>query len=305
MRTPPPALISIVLPTYNGSRYLAGSVESVRRQTYPHWELLIQDDCSTDSTPELVARLAAGDPRIKPARNDSNRRLPRSLNAGFARASGEFLTWTSDDNEYRPGALETMRDALMEDPAAGLVYCDMSDIDDEGCPLGPWTAPEPQQIGGVNAVGACFLYRREVREAVGDYAPEWWLVEDWEYWIRIACRFPLRVLHRDLYLYRRHAASLTETRMAEIQRARMNMLAARLPGLTSPPRRMRADAWLRLARMAAELGEPQRVPEFNRQAIRQDPMRSSLVVAGRRLLGNGRAGAVRQWWRRMSRSGSA
>lgn len=293
----PPALISIVLPTFNGSRYLAGSVESIRQQTYPHWELLLQDDCSTDSTPELIARLAASDPRIKPARNPSNLRLPRSLNAGFSRAAGEFLTWTSDDNEYRPEALEAMLDLLQKDPAAGLVYCDMTDIDDEGTVLGAWSAPGPEQVGWVNPVGACFLYRRTVREQVGDYDDRWRLVEDWEYWIRVARRFPLRVLHRDLYRYRRHAGSLTETRASEIRRIRMEMLEVRLPELTDLAPRLRADAYLRLARTAEELGEPARAAEFYRRARRLNPVGSVAVMLGRRFLGAGRAGLVRQWWR--------
>ena len=293
-------LISIVLPTYNGSRFLAGSVDSVRRQTYPHWELLIQDDCSTDGTPELITRLAASDPRIKPARNSSNLRLPLSLNAGFARASGTFLTWTSDDNEYRPEALEAMLDVLVSDPAAGLVYCDMTYTDDEGRPQELWTAPGPGEIGVVNPVGGCFLYRRAVRDAVGDYDDRWRLVEDWEYWVRIACRFPLRVLHRDLYLYRRHAASLTATRMAEIWRMRMEMLAVWLPKIQGLSPRSRSMAFLRLARTAMDLGERDRAAEFNRMARRIDPVRASLVLLGRSMLGTQRAGAVRQWWRQRS-----
>lgn len=293
-----PPLISIVLPTYNGSRFLAGSVESVRRQTYPHWELLLQDDCSTDGTPDLIARLAASDARIKPARNASNLRLPLSLNAGFARASGTFLTWTSDDNEYRPDALDAMRAVLEADPAVGLVYCDMTDIDDEGRVLGPWRAPEPTELGRVNAVGACFLYPRSVRDAVGDYDDRWRLMEDWEYWIRVAARFPIRPLHRDLYLYRRHGASLTATRTEEIQRMRMEMLAARLPELGSLPNRHRAEAYLRLARTAADFGDQVRASEFNRKARLLDPVRSTLVIAGRNLVGTRRAGVLRQWLRR-------
>lgn len=293
-----PPLISIVLPTYNGSRFLADSVESVRRQTYPHWELLLQDDCSTDATPDLIARLAASDARIKPARNASNLRLPLSLNAGFVRASGSFLTWTSDDNEYHPEALESMLAVLRSDPALGLVYCDMTDIDDEGRVLGLWSAPEPADLGLVNAVGACFLYRRSVREAVGDYDDRWWLVEDWEYWMRVASRFPIQALHRALYLYRRHAASLTATRTAEIQRMRMEMLAARLPELGNLPRRRRAEAYLRLARTAAEFGNRSRSAEFNRKARELDPVRSTLVIAGRNLIGARRAGALRQRLRR-------
>ena len=73
-----------------------------------------------------------------------------------------------------------MRAALEADPAVGLVYCDMTDIEDEGRVLGPWRAPESEDLGLVNPVGACFLYRRSVREAVGDYDDRWCLVEDWE-----------------------------------------------------------------------------------------------------------------------------
>lgn len=296
MSTPP--LISIVLPTYNGSRYLEGSVASVLRQSYPHWELLVQDDCSTDGTPDLIARLAARDARIKPSRNAVNLRLPNSLNAGFARASGEFLTWTSDDNEYRPEALEAMLGVLNSEPPIGLVYCDMTYMDDDGQPQETWIAPEPGAIVSTNPVGGCFLYRRSVQDAVGGYDDRWRLVEDWEYWIRVAMRFPIRALHRDLYLYRRHAGSLTATRAAEVRRLRLDMLSERVPQLPAVSRRQRASAYLQMARMAAEQGDAVRSAEFHRQALRLDPFRSSWVVAGRRLLGPEGAGAVRQWWRR-------
>ncbi|MBN8246602.1 MAG: glycosyltransferase [Verrucomicrobia bacterium] len=294
-------LISIVLPTYNGSRYLAASVASVLRQSYPHWELLLQDDCSTDGTPELIARLAAGDSRIKPVRNSVNLRLPNSLNAGFARAAGEFLTWTSDDNEYRPEALEAMLGLLTSDPAAGLVYCDMTYMDDDGRPQEAWVAPEPETIGSTNPVGGCFLYRRTVLDLVGGYDDRWRLVEDWEYWIRVAMRFPIRALHRDLYLYRRHAGSLTTTRAAEVRRIRLAMLSERVPQLPVTSRHHRAVAYLHLARMATEQGDAVQASAFHRKALRLDPVRSSLVVAARRLLGPEGAGTVRQWWRRRFR----
>ncbi len=291
-------LISIVLPTYNGSRYLRGAVASLRRQTYPNWELLLQDDCSTDTTPSLIAELAAADPRIKPARNPVNLRLPRSLNAGFARARGEFLTWTSDDNEHQPGALEALLSILQREPEVGLVYSDMLDIDDEGRTLGPWRAPEPDQLGLVNSVGASFLYRREVAQQVGDYDDRWRLVEDWDYWLRLAQRARLRPLHQELYRYRRHAASLTTTRAQEIERIQMEMLAVRLPelpGLSSP---VRARAYLRLARMARTLSEPARAREFEGQAWRLDRRQTAVVLAGRWFLGADRAGALRNWFRR-------
>ncbi|HEV2459378.1 MAG TPA: glycosyltransferase, partial [Ktedonobacterales bacterium] len=70
-------LISIVLPVCNGARYLAESIESVRRQTYPTWELIVVDDASTDDeTPQIIAEFCARDGRIRSMRHETNRRLP-------------------------------------------------------------------------------------------------------------------------------------------------------------------------------------------------------------------------------------
>ena len=78
-------LISIVLPVYNGAKYLRESIDSVLAQTYTNWELLIVDDCSGDETPEIAREYAEKDPRIHYYRNEQNLRLPRNLNKGFSR----------------------------------------------------------------------------------------------------------------------------------------------------------------------------------------------------------------------------
>ena len=103
--------VSIVLPTYNGaSKYLRQAIESCLNQTYRDIELIVVDDCSTDSTPDVVRSF--NDPRIRYVRNETNQRLPRSLNIGFALTTGEYLTWTSDDNEFLPEAVDVMLDFL-------------------------------------------------------------------------------------------------------------------------------------------------------------------------------------------------
>ena len=123
-------LISIVLPVYNGAKYLRESIESVIAQTYPNWELLIVDDCSKDETPEIAQEYAKRDSRIRYYRNENNLRLPRNLNKGFSLTQGNYLTWTSDDNRYRPTALERMYQALQEDKKAQLVYASYDVIDE-------------------------------------------------------------------------------------------------------------------------------------------------------------------------------
>ena len=125
-------LISIVLPVYNGERYLRESIESVIAQTYTTWELLILDDCSTDRSAEIAKEYEKKDSRIHYYRNERNLRLPRNLNKGFSLAKGNYLTWTSDDNRFRPNALEKMYLTLASDGKAQFVFASCRVIDGDG-----------------------------------------------------------------------------------------------------------------------------------------------------------------------------
>jgi len=224
-------LISIVLPTYNGARFLRQSAESCQAQTYPNWELIVVDDCSTDETPEIVAQYTAADPRIKSIRNRTNQRLPKSLNIGFAAARGSLFTWTSDDNVYEPTALAVMAEKLEE--GYDLVYADQAIIDDEGKEIDLFKAGPPETIFDDNVINACFLYRREVHEALGGYDPDRFLIEDWHFWIRAALQFKMAVAPGKLYRYRKHEASLSTTRhkqvIEQMIRVKMEMTIPRLP----------------------------------------------------------------------------
>lgn len=206
-------LISIVLPVYNGAKYLRESIDSVLAQTYTNWELLIVDDCSQDETPEIAQEYARKDSRIRYFRNQENLRLPRNLNKGFSLTKGDYLTWTSDDNRYHPAALERMHAALEADPAAQFVFASCRIIDSEGIPVEQISVTQNsrKQIVGSNPVGACFMYTRKVYEAVGDYDPELVLVEDFDYWQRICMRFPCVAIEDFLYDYRWHDGALTST----------------------------------------------------------------------------------------------
>src|ERR1043165_1952652 len=93
-------VISIVLPSFNGSTYLSKSIDSCLSQTYSNLELILVDDASTDDTPRIMQQYAAQDSRVRVLQNATNRKLPASLNIGFRAARGRYLTWTSDDNLY-------------------------------------------------------------------------------------------------------------------------------------------------------------------------------------------------------------
>jgi glycosyltransferase involved in cell wall biosynthesis len=128
-------VVSIVLPTFNGSRYLADSIGSCLAQTYQHWELIVVDDCSSDDTPAIIDRYVAVDPRIRALRHLTNRKLPAALNTGFSKARGDYFTWTSDDNVYLPNALSEMLGVLEKRRDVDVVYADVTYIDETGAAI--------------------------------------------------------------------------------------------------------------------------------------------------------------------------
>ena len=178
-------LISIVLPIYNGEKYMRMSLDSILSQTYNNWELLIIDDGSTDCTAAIAQDYILKDSRVHYYKNPENMRLPKTLNRGFSLAKGDFLTWTSDDNYYYPTALETMHNALVQQGKDfAFASCDVINGDGDIVECITVSDAAKKSIVGTNPVGACFLYSRKVYETVGEYDPEMTLVEDFDYWQR-------------------------------------------------------------------------------------------------------------------------
>jgi glycosyltransferase involved in cell wall biosynthesis len=250
-------LVSIILPAYNGAKYLPEAIESCLSQTYPAWELIIVDDCSTDTTPGIIAEYAAHDGRIRGIRHRTNLKLPGALNTGHAAAKGAYLSWTSDDNRFLPAAFEEMVQFLEQNPAIGLVYADSVAIDEAGNHLRDFPAEPASRLAYFNALGACFLYRRKVYQVVGAYDAELFLAEDYDYWLRVFRQFEIAHLPRVLYQYRYHGESLTSTYPAASVRGNVERILRRhLPYLSRSSARDRARGWMVCAGAAARRWAP-------------------------------------------------
>jgi glycosyltransferase involved in cell wall biosynthesis len=265
-------VVSIILPTYNGARYLREAIESCLAQTYRNWELIVVDDCSHDATPQIVAEYMAREPRIRSIRHETNKKLPSALNTGHAAAQGSYLTWTSDDNRYLPRALEEMTQFLEERPAVGLVYADCVLVDDAGRYLRDYPAQPASKLAYMNPLGPCFLYRRSVYQQVGGYDTEAFLAEDYEYWLRVSRHFELAPLHQTLYEYRWHNDSLTNTAAqgavwASVERA----LRRHLPYIRNSSRQERARGWIVCAATAARRGDSLPAVNAYARALRTAP----------------------------------
>lgn len=209
-------MISIVLPVYNGEKYLAQSIESCIDQSFEDWELLIIDDCSSDSSAMIAQEFEKKDSRIHYYKNEVNLKLPRSLNRGFSLAKGKYLTWTSDDNYYRVDALKKMLYAL-QSRKADFVFAGSTVINGRDEVIERKTVSENPKhfIWHHNIVGACFMYSREVYQKTGEYDPNVFLCEDYDYWLRIFPRFRVVYVDEDLYVYRLHEKALTATHRPE------------------------------------------------------------------------------------------
>lgn len=130
--------VSVIIPCYNHGRYLGEAVHSVLDQTFPDFEVIIVDDGSTDSTPE-VARGCA-DSRVWYVWQE-NKGLPGARNTGIRASSGEYVAFLDADDLFLPGKLEAQVCFLDEHPEVGLVVGGWIETDEQGKALRmvePW-----------------------------------------------------------------------------------------------------------------------------------------------------------------------
>ncbi len=205
----PTATVSIILPTYNGSRYLRQSIESCLKQTFHNIELIVVDDGSTEDIEAIVREY--DDCRIRVLRHVTNLGLPHALNTGFKHSTGDYLTWTSDDNYYAQNAIEAMLRFLQTYPEIDFVYADnYLLIEGDGYSNLQIQRNKPVEwLREDNYIGACYLYRRKVYEGTGEFDTRAFLAEDYDYWIRVSRQFRMQRLFTPLYYYRHHKDSLS------------------------------------------------------------------------------------------------
>lgn len=124
-------LVSVIMPAYNCERYIEIAIRSVIAQTYQNWELLVIDDGSTDSTPEIVETLASVDARIKLIRNPVNIGVAKTRNKGFVLSRGHFVALLDSDDVWYPNKLEKQL-LLAQKTGAEIIYCSYAIVDENG-----------------------------------------------------------------------------------------------------------------------------------------------------------------------------
>src|SRR5579872_6896113 len=132
--------ISVVMPTYNGERFLRPAIESILNQTFPNFELIIIDDGSTDNTPHILSEFK--DTRLTVLTNQQNLGIAVATNRGLAAARGEYIALQDHDDISLPHRFQTQLDFLNTHPEIALVGSAAELIDENGVPYADYFEPE-------------------------------------------------------------------------------------------------------------------------------------------------------------------
>ena len=209
--TPPDAapLVSVVLASRNGERFLPEALGSLAAQTWPHVELLAVDDGSTDGTGRLLERFAAGRPLARVLHTAGlGPAAARAL--ALAEARGAFFALQDDDDVSHPERLERQVRHLIAHPGTALLGTAADIIDEGGARVGPYPVPlEPVALRRTLRRAPPFVHgsvmmRREAYAAAGGYRAPFRATEDYDLYLRMPAEAGLENLPETLYAWRRH-----------------------------------------------------------------------------------------------------
>ncbi|MGH9946532.1 MAG: glycosyltransferase [Pyrinomonadaceae bacterium] len=209
-------LVSIIVPVFNGEKYLRESLDSILNQTYPHTEILVMDDASTDSTRDIIA--GYGD-NIQNIRQSKNKGQFGNVNDGVAHAKGKYTAIFHADDVYDSTIVESEVEFLEKYAEVGVVFCLDIFINAEGREYDRLTLPKELQnksvldyttvLNGILNYKNRFLptpgamVRSSVYKELGVFrGEEFQIASDMEMWLRIAKKHKIGILHEYLFSYR-------------------------------------------------------------------------------------------------------
>jgi glycosyltransferase involved in cell wall biosynthesis len=245
-----PALISICIPTYNGRKFLETCLDSAIGQTYPDIEILVVDDGSTDNTPDIVAKYAAKDARVKLFINKKNLGLVSNWNRCIELANGEWIKFLFQDDTLAHNCIEVMvnsisgndkiltsgRRLILDESLdeATKIYSVNETVTFEQLGIisdSPVYIP-PTKIAlfiikniSTNFIGepTVIMFKKDIVREIGEFNPDLIQICDLEYFLRIACNYGIKYIPKPLTSFRVHKGSASTSNVNERLFSMMNM----------------------------------------------------------------------------------
>lgn len=210
--------VSIILPNYNGEKYLEDTIYSVLNQSYSNFELIIVDDASTDNSRNIIEKFH--DERIRKYYSDTNRHVAYNTNIGFEMACGEYIARIDSDDQWEKEKLEMQLEFMEKNPQYGACFTKVNIINDKSEIANEtytWVTDLFNNVENKSQEewmkfffyeGNCLcnpsmLIRKKVLDDIGNryniaYVP----AQDFEMWTRVVKKYPIHVMEEKLVKYR-------------------------------------------------------------------------------------------------------
>ena len=215
--------VTVLMPAYNGEKYLREAVDSILNQTFTEFEFLIIDDGSTDKTWQILQEYAGMDQRIVLVQNDNNLGLAKSLNKGLGMAKGEYIARMDADDISLPERLAFQVAFLDENPNIGLVGSSVQLISTDGFLGSVWRYPTIHSFilwslfFHTPIAHSTVIFRSTVIKRVGGYDYTLIANQDRDLWQRLSSVTCFANLPDVYLLYREHNPNSVSQRHADIQ----------------------------------------------------------------------------------------
>lgn len=238
-------LISIIIPTYNGEKYLAQALESVVAQgKVDDIECVVVDDGSTDNTLAILASFSEKLPLVI-VKKEAERGWVASSNLALQKVRGVFSCFLHQDDVWLPGRLALLRQWISQSPDIDCFFTAAQFVDASGNRLGRW-APRWDALPQVNTKESLLnhllvqnvlaipapLFRTQIAREVGGLDEKLWYTADWDFWLKFVAVSEVGYLLDETVGFRVHANSQTVVRSGEIEafRAQMDVVLKRHTG---------------------------------------------------------------------------
>lgn len=204
--------VSVLLPVYNDVDSIGEALDSILRQTFDDYEVIVVDDGSTDGTAALLSKYSNND-LIRVISHEENLGLPAALNTGIDAAMGAFIARQDSDDRSQPERLAAQHRYLLENPTVALVATGVKVIDGAGNVSGSFVPPENPATKFHRAnpiVHGSVMFRREPIEQVGYYDDFFKYCQDYELWMRLSrSGGEIHRIPEILYQLRRESGSMS------------------------------------------------------------------------------------------------
>lgn len=221
--------LSIIVPAFNGERYLRECLNSVVDNQPDGVEVIVVDDGSTDATREIAASFRDHLNLVLLTASESGGGWCAATNRGMNVAQGEYLCWLHQDDRWEPGRYGALCSLMERFPDASAYFSSSWYVDPGGAVVGRWTCPLPamtllEEQQTVSALLAqCFVatcapvFRRELLKKTGILDEDLWFLADWDFWLRIARAGAIVCDSEPRCSYRLHAQAQSFTRTGAVE----------------------------------------------------------------------------------------